>query len=406
MKKRNLKVKTVGRSLFHKTGTLALGVTILSILIYLNIFSHLNGENLIKQGPGGLPPQISLFQDLLYTPQVSQYLIETDEWASGWGDSEIRSQLDRDDILLLKNTPLITQQIGKTYSFRPEIGLQDYNEFTLNEAPEGMSVQDGEITWIPDENQVGENNIALRLSDSDGLEYEAVYSVIVTEEFFPLGTNRRGQSLSGLIVAGSKWTIVPGLIAASIAIFIGGFMGAVSAYHKDQLDSVLSYIADTTESVPALIIVFLIAAATQFNVYYIMIGVGIVLLPSVQNIIRSNTLQFVENQFVESSSEIGFKDRIILWREIIWYNCKSDLISLATYCFAFSILIEVTISYLGLGVQIPDISWGVLLAEGRSSLLREEYWMTVFPALAITASILGFIFLGAGLKQKFDPKLK
>jgi len=90
----------------------------------------------------------------------------------------------------------------------------------------------------------------------------------------------------------------------------------------------------------------------------------------------------------------------------VWYNCKSDMISLTTYCITFSILIEITISYLNLGVQDPDISWGLILLEGRDSILSGEYWMVVFPAILISISILGLTLLGSGAKQFLDPKFK
>lgn len=400
------KLKSLGNKVIHSSGSLVIGIIVLLLLILFNSYWYIYGDKLIKQGPRDLPPQISFFQSIFYSPQVSEYLIEADEWGGGWGDSEVKTPLDNHDIKALRNQPIVTLPVGGKYSFTPNIGVESYSGVELSVAPDGMLFDDGSIKWTPGENQTGTSNVAIRFVDEKDSLYEFSYTMIVTEDYFPLGTNRRGQSLSGLIIAGSKWSLIPGLIAASIAIFFGVFMGAISAFYRENLDRYFTFLSDIIESIPALIIIFIIAAATQFNMYYIMVGVGIVLLPSVQNIIRSNTLQFVENQFVESSAEIGFKNKTILWREIIWYNCKSDIISLITYCFAFSILIEVTISYLNLGVQAPEISWGLLLREGRGALFSEEYWMTIFPSFVITISILGFILLGSGLKQEFDPKLK
>lgn len=397
------KLKSDGSNIIQSSGALATGTIVLLCLMLFNFYYYIYGDGLIKQGPRDLPPQVSLFQSIFYTPHVTTSSVEIDEWGDGWGDSEILTPLD--DFKAVRNHPIITLPVETDYSFTPDIAIDTYTGIELSSAPEGMKIDGSTIKWTPSINQAGTSDVAIRISDKDDTQYEFSYSVIVTEDFFPFGTNRRGLSLSGLIVTGSKWTLIPGFIAASVAILFGIFMGATSAFYRESAARYFTYFSETIESIPALIIVFIVAAATQFNMYFIMIGVGIVLLPSVQNIIRTNTLQFVENQFVESSAEIGFKNRTILWREIIWYNCKSDLISLITYCFAFSILIEVTISYLNLGVQPPEISWGLLLAEGRSALGREEYWMTIFPAFAIIISILGFILIGSGLKKKFDPKL-
>lgn len=373
-------------------------------MLSANIYWFSQQTSSVTRGPSDMPPQIKIFQSLLYTPDISKYIIEEDTWSS-WGTGGTRRIPLSSDSLLITNYPNTAIQIDNEYQFEPDLGLEQYSSLELTESPEGMSLNNGSIEWLPSQDQVGSFPVTLRIS-TDSTIYEIDYTIQVTEEFFPLGTNRRGQSLSELLIAGSEWTLLPGMIAAMIAVCLGTILGVFSAYYGGFITSLFDGFSELIESIPALIIIFIIAVATQFNMYIIMAGVGIILFPKVYSVIKSNVNHFVENQFVESALEIGFQKWVVFWREIVWYNCKSDIISLTTYCITFSILIEITISYLNLGVQFPDISWGLILLEGRASINSGEYWMVVFPSVLISMSILGLTLLGSGAKRHFDPKFK
>src|SRR6056297_99939 len=383
---------------------LLIGISVLISLLTANILWFSQDNSMISRGPSDMPPQTEIFQSLLYTPDISTYIVEDDNWDS-WGNSGGSRISISSDSPLISNFPITAIQTGSDSEYYPRFKANDISDLELTESPEGMTLTDGSIQWMPGEHQIGTFPVSLRI-ETDSTTYEVDYTLQVTKEFYPLGTNQRGNSLSGLLIAGSKWTLIPGMIAASIAISFGLLMGVFSNYYGSHVASMFDGFSDLIESIPALIIIFIIAVASQFNMYLIMAGVGLILIPKVYAVIKSTVNQFVENQFVESALEIGFEKKVVYWREIVWYNCKSDMISLTTYYITFSILIEITISYLNLGVQDPDISWGLILLEGRDSILSGEYWMVVFPAILISISILGLTLLGSGAKQFLDPKFK
>lgn len=221
-----------------------------------------------------------------------------------------------------------------------------------------------------------------------------------------MGTDNRGRSLHTLIIAGARWSLIPGLIACVVGVLGGMIMGGLSGYYDNFITKTLVGFGIVIESVPALILIFLAAVISRFNIYIIMCAVGLVVLPSVLNNIRSTVKSFIESEFVESSKEIGFSNSIILWRDIIWNNCKPSLINNIAACMAFAVIIEVTLSYLQIGIQSPSISWGSLLYEGKSRLLAGEYWMVFFPSTMIVLTLLAFFYTGETLSKKVNPRYK
>lgn len=380
-----------------------IGLLITLCLLIANITWGVKGESLYKDSERFLPPTSYLLQDLLNVQTtVSERRVSEDIWGfDSFFDDD--NQENEEDESLFINKPRPTAKIGSLYEYAPLINTTEDVELSVESAPDGFKLEGGSFQWIPTAEQSGRYDIILGVTDIDGIRTELSYRLIVTEHYHIFGTDQTGRDLAGLLIEGSRWTLLPGLVAALIAIVFGVFFGALSGFNQGKSAGILHFVVQVIESVPALLLFFLAAAIFNFSIYWIMVAVGISVIPVISKIISSMVSKFVKSQFVESAREMGFKEHVVLWRDIVWVNGKPAIATQLAYCFAFAILAEVTLSYLGLGIQIQEAaSWGTLLDQGKNNLRQGYYWITVFPAIAITISILGFYMIGDGLGKLLD----
>lgn len=373
------------------------GLLLFLTLLVLNVAIMFQGDSIITNGPRNLPPKPTFLQQITYDTELREAVY--DRWGSGF--STVQNISDEADMQMVMNLPNVRAVTGHLYTFKPELAnaIEQYNIEVLN-APEGVLIKENEVFWEPEKNQAGEHILELLLELPEHDEDKTLsYSVTVTEERFILGTDERGRSLTGLLVAGSKWALLPGLVALLISIPGGLLLGGLSGFYSGYAAHILEYMNRLLEMIPALLLIFLMAVITEFNIYWTMVGVGLVLLPGFAESIKTSVSNFRKSQFAESSKELGLKDSQILWKEIIWTNCKIEIFSYIPVVFAFSIMIEVTLSYLGIGVQIPDTSWGLVLNSGRAALFDGNYWTTLFPAITVVVVIMGAYLFSDGIKK-------
>jgi ABC-type dipeptide/oligopeptide/nickel transport system permease subunit len=383
---------------------LLFGIFVLVGLFLANTLTILAPEGLVKTGARNSPPSSILLQKWLYNNPI-----EINEVSRNWlFFDEITS--DSNSSIEVANAyfnkiPNRTAIVSREYSFKPAKLISESVVFEINTAPNGFEFNGREFEWTPTDQQIGTHKIVLiAIDNSLDKSYQIEYFIYVNSAYLLLGSDNRGRSLLGLIILGASWTILPGLIACFFSVILGLCLGALSGYYEGYFGRVFNRISLVIESIPALIIIFLAAVISSFNIYIIMIFTGLVLFPANYENIKLIVKTFKNGQFVESSKEIGFKNSTILWRDIIWYNCKPTIIKQVSYCFVFAITIEITLSYLQIGIQPPNVSWGMLLYEGRSMLITGGYWMTVFPSLAIVLTLTGFYLLGNSLSTIFDPR--
>lgn len=383
--------------------TMGAGVAVLVLLLVSNGIWYIYGEQLYKRGASNLPPSSEALQKLFQVEfERSEQAVVEDPDDPLFGGLGMAQNAEIPDTLFM-NAPPAMAVAGETYRYKPEIRNIDQPELTVEKAPSGFSESEGEFIWKPAEEHVQEHEIKVGVVLDDATKKILTYQLTVTKYDYLLGTNQRGLSLAGLLIEGSRWTLLPGSVAALISIVFGVMLGAFSGYHQGVLSESIDYSVQVIETIPVLLLFFLAAVIFGYNIYWVMVAVGIAYMPTNIKLIQQMVRKFVKNQFVESSKELGFKDHVVLWRDIVWVNGKSAIASQAAYCFAFAILAEVTLSYLEIGIQPTDgISWGALLYEGKTYLREGYYWTTVFPALAITISILGFYWLGDGLAKMLD----
>jgi peptide/nickel transport system permease protein len=203
---------------------------------------------------------------------------------------------------------------------------------------------------------------------------------------------------------GARVSLQVGFIAVGIAATVGSALGLVAGYAGRVVDEVIMRAMDVLFAFPAILLAIAILAALGKGIGNAMIAIGIVYIPIFARIARSSVLSIREKEYIEAARSCGANDGRILIRHIL-PNAMAPLIVETTLSLAFAILAEAALSFFGLGVQPPDASWGRMLSEGRG-FFRQSAWMAIFPGLAIMLTVMGFNFLGDGLRDAMDPSLR
>jgi peptide/nickel transport system permease protein len=219
-----------------------------------------------------------------------------------------------------------------------------------------------------------------------------------------LGTDFLGRDIFSRLVLGIQAYFLPGLLAITIALTLGGAGGLVSGYRGGRWDSALTYAANLVDAVPRMILILLMIAAFKPDIYLIMAVVGLTHAPAVASMVKSKVIFLKQQNFIEAAVCLGLNSGTIIVKHILWHNCRALLIIQATLGMAEAILIETSLSYLGFGVQEPIPSWGNMVQSGANYFLQGTFWPSTAPALAILFTILGFHLLGDGLNNILERK--
>ena len=217
-----------------------------------------------------------------------------------------------------------------------------------------------------------------------------------------LGTDGIGRDTLSLLMVGTQAYFLPGLIAIAISLGLGASLGALAGFYGGWIKTVMNYISDTIGSFPRLILILMTVAILEINIYYIMIMVGLLNAPKVANLVENKFRTFANTGFIEADQALGFSNFKIIFDHILWRNCLSVLIVQATYGLADVILIETTLSYLGIGVPPDTPSWGNMVASGRGVFLGGNFWPASVPAVTIMLSVLGLHQAGDTLNRLLD----
>jgi len=219
----------------------------------------------------------------------------------------------------------------------------------------------------------------------------------------PMGTDDLGRDTLARIIHGSQVSLEVGAVAVGISLTAGVLIGVLSAFYKGFLDLVLMRVVDVIFAFPYLLLGLLVVGLLGPSRLHAMMAIGIVFAPQFARVMRASVLEVMGQPFIESARSLGANDARIIARHVL-PNVVAPLIVLTTVYFSQAILAEATLSFLGLGTQPPEAAWGNMLSTARG-FIDADAWMGVFPGLAIMITVLGFNFLGDGLRDILDPRL-
>lgn len=225
----------------------------------------------------------------------------------------------------------------------------------------------------------------------------------VVDRKFLLGTDKSGRDILSRLIIGTRVSLSVGLITVIISLTVGIFLGAVAGYFRGKWDEVIMWLINVIWSIPTLLLVFAITLLLGKGFWQVFIAVGLTMWVNVARLVRGQVLAARELQYVEAAKALGFSHFRIISRHIL-PNIMGPILVIAASNFASAIVIEAGLSFLGVGVQPPQPSWGLMIKENYNFIITQNPMLALAPGFAIMILVMAFNLLGNGLRDALNVR--
>jgi len=218
------------------------------------------------------------------------------------------------------------------------------------------------------------------------------------------GTDTLGRDVFSRMLYGARISLAVGFVAVGLSMVIGVALGAWAGYAGGRVDTIMMRLTDMVLCFPTFFLILAVIAFLEPSIWNIMIVIGLTSWMGVTRLVRAELLSLREREFVLSAKSLGVSPLRLIWRYLL-PNAMGPIMVSAVLGVAGAVLVESGLSFLGLGVQPPNPSWGNILTDGKDNI-QLAWWLSLYPGLAILITVLGYNLLGEGLRDWFDPKMK
>jgi ABC-type dipeptide/oligopeptide/nickel transport system permease subunit len=274
-----------------------------------------------------------------------------------------------------------------------------------------ISGKDDRYDWLPISGwkQTGDSLIVQKFIDEGISERQAYFhppgteTMQIRKRIFWLGTDRYGRDILSRLIIGVRVSLAVGLITVVLSLSIGILLGAMAGFYGGKTDQAIMWLLNVIWSIPTLLLVFSLTLLLGKGFWQVFIAIGLTMWVNVARIVRGQVMAVREMEYVEAARALGYNDRRIIIRHIL-PNILGPILVVAAANFASAIVIEAGLSFLGIGVQPPQPSWGLMIKENYNFIITHNPMLALAPGIAIMLLVLAFNLLGNGLRDALNVK--